>query len=49
MNSIRADPRLVVPGAENVIHLWHRKPSLEVLEERSWSLSWEESGMVASA
>ena len=37
------------PQAENVVHVRHRSPSLEVLEERSWSFLGEEFGLVASA
>jgi len=49
MNSRRAVPKSSLSRAENVIQLWQGKPSLEVLEERSWCFPWEESGMVASA
>jgi hypothetical protein len=35
--------------AERVLHVRHRTPSLEVLEERSWSILGEDFGLVASA
>jgi len=49
MNSRRVDPASCFPQAERIVHLAHSRLLLEVLEERSWSFPWEESGMVASA
>jgi len=49
MNSRGVVPASSLSQAANVLQLPCGNLSLEVLEERSWSLPWEESGMVASA
>ena len=49
MNEKRVDPVSFPPQAENVVPVWHRSRSLEVLEERSWSFLGEEFGLFASA
>jgi hypothetical protein len=49
MNQKQVEPTSFPPQAENVFYVQHRSPSLEMLEERSWSLLGEEFGMPASA
>jgi hypothetical protein len=49
MNAKRLEPASSPRQAENVVHVRHRSPSLEVLEERSWSFLGEDFGLVASA
>jgi len=49
MNQRRGDHVSLPRQAENVVYVQHRSPSLEVLEERSWSFLGEEFGLIASA
>jgi hypothetical protein len=49
INEKRVETASFLRKAENVIHVRHRSPSLEVLEERSWSFLEEDFGLVASA
>src|SRR5208283_4983254 len=49
MNEKRVDPVSLPRQAEKVFYVQHRSPSLEVLEERSWSFLVEEFGLFATA
>jgi hypothetical protein len=49
MNQKRAETASFQLRAENVFYVQHRRPSLEMLEERSWSFEGEDFGLVASA
>jgi len=49
MNEKRVEHVWLPLQTENVFYVQHRSPSLEVLEERSWSFPGEEFGLFASA
>jgi hypothetical protein len=49
MNEKRVETASFPRQTENVVHVRLRSPSLEVLEERSWSFLREDFGLVASA